>query len=116
MEEQVKNYIIKQYIDYGDLNEQAEKQIEKAFIDGWKAALNSEVESIEGKGLPETHCELCHKNMRDACDGGMFIQGVANPLNIHYVCSLDCGNKLLKILGEMNIVAKNLKIIGYENE
>jgi len=33
--ERVKRYITSQYIDYGDLNEQAEKQIGKAYIDGF---------------------------------------------------------------------------------
>lgn len=37
--ELAKKYIIGQYIDYGDLNDNAEKQIETAFIDGFNAAL-----------------------------------------------------------------------------
>ena len=63
------------------------------------------------EGLPETYCDYCVKNMRETSDGGMFIQGVANPLSIYYACSIDCGDKLLKILGEMNIFSKHLKII-----
>lgn len=39
-EELAKQYRIQQYIDFGDLNEKAEQQIEQAFIDGYEKALN----------------------------------------------------------------------------
>ena len=39
-EELAKQYRIQQYIDFGDLNERAEQQIEQAFIDGYEKALN----------------------------------------------------------------------------
>ena len=37
---EVEKYIREQYIDYGDLNEQAEKQIAQAFLKGIEAAIN----------------------------------------------------------------------------
>jgi hypothetical protein len=39
MEKEAKKYINSVYVDYGDLNEKAEEQIEKAFIEGMKKQL-----------------------------------------------------------------------------
>ena len=39
MEKEAKKYVNSVYVDYGDLNEKAEEQIEKAFIEGMKKQL-----------------------------------------------------------------------------
>ena len=39
-EKLAEQYRIQQYIDFGDLNEKAEQQIEQAFIDGYENALS----------------------------------------------------------------------------
>ena len=39
MEELAEQYLRDQYIDFGDLNEKAEQQIKRAFIDGMKKAI-----------------------------------------------------------------------------
>lgn len=38
--ELARKYRINQYIDFGDLNEKAEQQIEQAFIDGFEKAFS----------------------------------------------------------------------------
>lgn len=40
LEELASKYVRDEYIDYGDLNYQAEEQIKKAFIDGGKAVMD----------------------------------------------------------------------------
>lgn len=48
MEEKAQKYLNSQCIDYGDLNERAEQQIKKAFIDGMREQLG--MQTVDDSG------------------------------------------------------------------